>query len=460
MAEGRANKTGLADAVPTEALKEAGQQLISLFVQRATDVASQRVSGLADRLTDVTASGGDIRAVSNGGGARDDRDDGGQDGRTGGIAGALSGLKEKAKNLLGGGGGGSGGAKKLKMTTIIEELDIGLPLRTTYDLWTQFADFPSFMKKVETVEQETDEKTNWTAKVFWSRRTWEATVLEQVPDSHIVWRSTGVKGHVDGAVSFTGVGPNLTRVLLVMEYWPKGFFEHTGNLWRAQGRRARLEFKHFRRHAMSNVILRQQDVEGWRGEIRDSEVVKTHEDAVAEERAREEEPSPDASEVQDRSVGVGPGEPIASEPDEDADGDAVRSASVEDDERDNDEDFGDEDSGDEDSGEEDLGEEDLGEEDLGEEDLGEEDLGDEDAGDEDSGDEEYGDEDDGEVDDAADEADEADDYGDEADDDDADEAEDYDDSADETDDYDDDYDDDDSADEADEPAPVKSGSRR
>ena len=210
----------------------------------------------------------------------------GSDNGRGGLTGALGSLKEKVATAIGGGGGGGGGggATKLKMTTIVESLDIALPLRTTYDLWTQFEDFPSFMKKVETVEQESDEKTNWTAKVFVSRRTWEATIIEQVPDSHIVWRSTGAKGHVDGAVTFTEVGPNLTRVLLVMEYWPKGLFEQTGNLWRAQGRRARLEFKHFRRHAMTNVILRQEEVEGWRGEIRDSEVVKTHEEALKEEQ--------------------------------------------------------------------------------------------------------------------------------------------------------------------------------
>src|SRR5215203_443792 len=183
------------------------------------------------------------------------------------------------------------------MTNIVEGLDVGLPLRTTYDTWTQFADFPSFMKKVETVDQESDEKTNWKAKVFWSRRTWQATIVEQVPDSHIVWRSTGPKGHVDGAVSFTELGPNLTRVLLVLEYWPKGLFERTGNLWRAQGRRARLEFKHFRRHAMTNVLLRQEEVEGWRGEIRDSEVVKTHEEALEEEQAQQEESAAAEDEV-------------------------------------------------------------------------------------------------------------------------------------------------------------------
>jgi Polyketide cyclase / dehydrase and lipid transport len=295
MADERDDKGGVAAALPTDALREAGQQLLSLLVQRATEAAAQRVTGLADRLTDVTDSGGDFRAVLGGkaqhNGQVDDADDDADDdddGKPGGLKGALVGLKDKMKNAFGG-GGGSGGAKKLKMTSIIESVDVGLPLRTTYDTWTQFADFPSFMKKVETVEQESDEKTNWTAKVFWSRRTWEATIVEQVPDSHIVWRSTGAKGHVDGAVGFTELGPNLTRVLLVLEYWPQGFFERTGNLWRAQGRRARLEFKHFRRHAMTNVLLRQEEVEGWRGEIRDSEVVKTHEEALEEEQAQQQE---------------------------------------------------------------------------------------------------------------------------------------------------------------------------
>jgi hypothetical protein len=314
MADERDDKGGVAAALPTDALREAGQQLLSLLVQRATEAAAQRVTGFADRLTDVTDSGGDFRAILGGkaqhNGQVDDADDAGDaDDRPGGLKGALVGLKDKMKNAFGG-GGGSGGAKKLKMTSIIESVDVGLPLRTTYDTWTQFADFPSFMKKVETVEQESDEKTNWTAKVFWSRRTWEATIVEQVPDSHIVWRSTGAKGHVDGAVGFTALGPNLTRVLLVLEYWPQGFFERTGNLWRAQGRRARLEFKHFRRHAMTNVLLRQEEVEGWRGEIRDSEVVKTHEEALEEEQAQQEESASTQDEAaqEETTEEAGPGE--------------------------------------------------------------------------------------------------------------------------------------------------------
>jgi hypothetical protein len=273
------------DASPSDALRDAGQRLLGLLVQRAAEAATDRVAGLSDRLTGVAENGGQ--------GLRDAvSPDGDDDGDGGGVGGMLSkglgAVKEKAKAAVGGGGSGGGG-KKLKVTVISEDIDVGLPLRTTYDLWTQFGDFPSFMKKVESVEQESDEKTNWKAQVLWSHRTWEATIVEQVPDSHIVWRSTGAKGYVDGAVAFTELGPNLTRIMLVLEYHPQGFFEYTGNLWRAQGRRARLEFQHFRRHAMSHVLIRQDEVEGWRGEIRDSEVVTTHEDALDEERRAAEE---------------------------------------------------------------------------------------------------------------------------------------------------------------------------
>jgi hypothetical protein len=98
-----------------------------------------------------------------------------------------------------------------------------------------------------------------------------------------------------------GVADQQRVLVVVLEYWPKGLFERTGNLRRAQGRRARLELKHFRRHAMTDVILWQEEIEGWRGEIRDSEVVKTHEEALKAERAQEQ-PSADATAASDAAA--------------------------------------------------------------------------------------------------------------------------------------------------------------
>ncbi|MCE3553106.1 SRPBCC family protein [Pseudonocardia sp. RS11V-5] len=296
----------LAEALPSDALKDAGSKLLSMLVQRAAEAATDRVTSLTDRLDTVTENGGSGLREALGRGRDDDADDDAdsdEDGDGGGKKGGgfFSGLKEKVGGLFGGGGddsegggGGSGGGKKVKLINIVEEQDVGLPVRTTYNLWTQYADFPGFMKKVESVDQIADEKTHWKAQIFLSHREWEATTMEQVADSHVMWRSKGVKGHVDGAVSFTELGPNLTRILLVLEYHPQGLFERTGNIWRAQGRRARLEFKHFRRHAMTTAMLHQDEIEGWRGEIRDGEVVRTHEEALEDERrAREEEGEPE-----------------------------------------------------------------------------------------------------------------------------------------------------------------------
>jgi hypothetical protein len=197
-------------------------------------------------------------------------------------------VKDKVKEKLG--GGGSGGAKGTKATNIIEEIDVGVPVSVAYNAWTEFQEWTGFMKKVEKADAEDDTTINFKAQVFWSHRQWKGHILEQVPDEKIVWRSEGEKGRVDGAVTFHELSPNLTRILVVLEYYPQGLFERTGNLWRAQGRRARLELKHFRRHVMTEIIQNPDEVEGWRGEISDGEVERDHDEVVEEEQQQSDEP--------------------------------------------------------------------------------------------------------------------------------------------------------------------------
>ncbi|MFF4826192.1 SRPBCC family protein [Streptomyces sp. NPDC001312] len=189
------------------------------------------------------------------------------------------------KNLGGGGGGKRKRGGGNKPTVIIESVDVGVPLRTAYDQWTQFQDFSTFAKGVKSASRADDTSSDWQLKVFWSSRSWKAHTTEQVADQRIQWTSEGAKGTTKGVVSFHRLEENLTRVLLVMEYYPSGFFEKTGNIWRAQGRRARLDLKNYVRF----VTLKGEADEGWRGEIRDGEVVRSHEDAVAEEERESEE---------------------------------------------------------------------------------------------------------------------------------------------------------------------------
>ncbi|RPK93559.1 MULTISPECIES: SRPBCC family protein [Streptomyces] len=204
--------------------------------------------------------------------------------------GAKDAVMDKAKSAFGGGGGkGKRKAGGGKFMNIIEVIDVGVPLRTAYDAWTQYDEFSGFMKGVQSVSKGEDEESDWKVKVGPSSRSFKATVQEQVPDDRIVWTSEGAKGSTRGAISFHELASNLTRIVLVMEYYPSGFFEKTGNLWRAQGRRVRLDFKHFQRH----VSLTEEEPEGWRGEIRDGEVVVSHEEAVEREEEEEAEDGED-----------------------------------------------------------------------------------------------------------------------------------------------------------------------
>ncbi|KIF73385.1 hypothetical protein QR77_04170 [Streptomyces sp. 150FB] len=248
-------------------LRKELSRYVSGKVEQVAGKAGDKLTNVTEKLTNVAENGGKPSAPDS---SSDDADpDSGQDGGGTGIK-----------------------AGDPKVTSVIEVLDVGVPLRTAYDHWTQYEDFSDFTKGVRDVSSDEDGTTQWHTKIAFSNRNFEATVQEQVPDDRIVWTSEGAKGTTKGAVSFHELTPTLTRIVLVIEYTPAGFFEKTGNLWRAQGRRIRLDFKHFQRY----VTLTDEDPEGWRGEIRDGEVVRTHEEAMDEEERDEDDDREDDNE--------------------------------------------------------------------------------------------------------------------------------------------------------------------
>jgi uncharacterized membrane protein len=308
MTDDGAGKTTL----PTDQLKQELRELAKAARQRAmhslTQNVGQRLTKMAQGKGKEVASSVADTAKGAAKGAAEDVAEAGTEavgdkakeavggGGIGGIAktvakkgaGAVADKAKQAVGLGGDGDGGGGGGGGGKVINIVEEINVGVPVSVAYNQWTQFEDFPDFMKKVEKVDQESDTELSWRAQVLWSHRDWKSTIIEQMPDEKIVWKSEGAKGYVDGAVTFHELSPNLTKILLVLEYYPQGFFEKTGNLWRAQGRRARLELKHFRRHVMTDVILHPEEIKGWRGEIHDSEVASQEEQGEEEQGEQEQ----------------------------------------------------------------------------------------------------------------------------------------------------------------------------
>ena len=288
---------------PLDRLKDEAGGLLSAVTDNAMSSLRGKVEDMTSRLTDFAEDGGGPGLMAAITGARDLAE--GKSPARSMMGAAFSGVKEKVSGMFGGKGTGKDrGKKKLKLTNIVESIDVGVPLRLAYDQWNQFNEFPTFMKKVDNAERTKEPtKLNWKAQVFWSHRSWESTIIDQRPDERIIWRSKGQKGHVDGAVTFHELAPSLTRIVVVLEYHPQGMFERTGNIWRAQGRRVRLELKHFARHVMLNSVLKADEIEGWRGVIEDSEVVLDHEEALEQESRERDE---DSGESESESEGESP----------------------------------------------------------------------------------------------------------------------------------------------------------
>jgi uncharacterized membrane protein len=274
----------LLESLQTHRLSKETQNFLNALAEKALKKVSEKISETTERVVERLEGGGPgVKAALSGATALIE----GKSPVRAALKAGATGLKEKVKGLFRRRRG-----KKAKVTNIVESLDVGASLRLTFNQWSQFEDFPNFTKGVEHAERHDEgQKVAWKAKIWWFRRSWDSSILEHIPDNRIIWRTTNAqKGSVDGAVSFSKLAPNSTRVLLVVEYHPMGFIERVGNIWRAVGRRIRLDFKHFRRHVMVHAILNPEEITGWRGEIREGEIVKTHEEAVEEEeRAREEE---------------------------------------------------------------------------------------------------------------------------------------------------------------------------
>lgn len=293
-AKGNGPRGGIGESVARLVATEM-RNLAGAVGEGAAAALRDRVGGLTERLADFAEHTESPRAAASAKGAQESLR--GASPFKAAVKGGLAAAETQLKRLFGRGRA----SRKLKLTNIVEYVDVGVPVRVAYNQWTEFEDIPRFTKKVEKVDRgKGGANLTWRAQIFLSHRNWEADIVEMVPDERIVWRSKGAKGHVDGAVSFHALSPTLTRVVLVLEYYPKGLFERTGNLWRAQGRRARLELKHFVRHAMNQTILRPDGVEGWRGEIRGGTVVLDHDAAVQQERQHQEVRQEAGHEPEDR----------------------------------------------------------------------------------------------------------------------------------------------------------------
>jgi uncharacterized membrane protein len=152
------------------------------------------------------------------------------------------------------------------MERIEKTVEVDCPVRTVYNQWTQFEDFPKFMAGVKSVRQIDDTHLRWQAEVWGKDEQWEAEITEQTPDERISWKSTAGAANA-GTVRFEQLGPDRTRVRLVMAYEPEGAIENIGSKLGALDRQVQSSVDDFKRF----IEDRGRETGAWRGEVRDSE---------------------------------------------------------------------------------------------------------------------------------------------------------------------------------------------
>jgi uncharacterized membrane protein len=152
------------------------------------------------------------------------------------------------------------------MRQIEKTIEVDCPVRTVYDQWTQFEDFPKFMAGVKSVRQLDDTHLHWQAEVWGKDEAWDAEITEQTPDTRISWKSVaGAKNA--GTVRFEPLGPERTRVRLALAYEPEGVVENLGHMlgiMESQVQSSVDDFKKF-------IESRGQATGAWRGEVHDSQ---------------------------------------------------------------------------------------------------------------------------------------------------------------------------------------------
>ena len=147
-------------------------------------------------------------------------------------------------------------------STIEDSIEVEVPVRTAYNQWTQFEDFPKFMKDVEEVRQLDDTHLHWRARIAGKPTEWDAEITHQIPDRRIGWHSTSGPPH-SGVVTFERVLDNRTRVTLRMSYQPRGVVENLGDALGA----VKLEVAGNLHRFAEFIESRRSETGGWRGTV-------------------------------------------------------------------------------------------------------------------------------------------------------------------------------------------------
>jgi uncharacterized membrane protein len=175
--------------------------------------------------------------------------------------------------------GGTPGVGKGRRMPIQQSVDVGVPIETAYNQFTQFDEWPTFMHRVTNVSQEDETTVKFSTKIWTRKREFEATIVTQRPDERIKWRVSQGITHT-GVVTFHELAPRLTRIELTMDVDPGSMIEKIARGARHIKRAARADLHRYK----AFIEMLEFETGAWRGRIEDGEVVEEHDESYDKDR--------------------------------------------------------------------------------------------------------------------------------------------------------------------------------
>jgi uncharacterized membrane protein len=181
----------------------------------------------------------------------------------------IPGVGGGAEGRGGDGDEGAQGTGKGRRMPVQQAVDVGVPLRTAYDQWTQFEEWPQFMHRVMEATQEDDCTVSFKVKLWAMSKQFKAQIVEQRPDERIQWQAREGVSH-SGVVTFHELAPHLTRVQVSLDVEPGSLVEKAARGMRHVKRAVRGDMARYK----AFVELQDRETGAWRGTIHEGRVVE------------------------------------------------------------------------------------------------------------------------------------------------------------------------------------------
>lgn len=125
---------------------------------------------------------------------------------------------------------------------------IAAPIAAVYQHWLDVGSFATYMPAVRSVTTSSDFYSHWTLSIGGLTRSFDAEIVEQLPEERVSWRTLTGDVSFEGRAEFRAEGEDRTAVTLTITWTPSTAAERAAAALGADDRAVRVSLRGFKRH--------------------------------------------------------------------------------------------------------------------------------------------------------------------------------------------------------------------